>query len=263
MYLRFIICTVKFSEYIAINHVFKASDLLDACDSAASAKEQLRIAARDGKVDRARRGLYVSKVGPYRKGPPDSLEVIAAIDPNATVCYHTALDVLGVAHNVSFQREFRTGAIRSAFDYGGIRYVPYPPEEGMRTRRVRTGPAGRVNATTKEQTLCDCLSEPQRAGGLEEVVRATSAFAYVDAGAVLEIAGALGKTDAARIGWLLSEKAEDWRVPGEVLSGLRSLLGKGPYRFGPAREGSEGWSPEWRLTFPEPIEEVESWITRK
>lgn len=201
--------------------------------------------------------------GRYLDTFPDSLEVIAAIDPDAPVCYHSALDVLGVAHDVSFQREFRTDELRASFEYRGVRYVPYPSDAGLRTHKVRTDVAGRVNTTTKEQTLCDCLSRPDRAGGIKEVVRAVSSFAYIDYDIVLEIARTLEKTDIARIGWVLSQKAADWSVPERVLDEMTSLLGKGPYRFGRTKAGNKGWSPDWRLIFPEPIEEVESWITRR
>lgn len=254
---------MKFTEYISTHHVFKTSELLAACDSRSSAEEQLRIATKTGKVARIRRGLYASMAGRYEGTSPDSLEIIIGADPNASVCYHTALDVLGVAHNVSSQREFRTSELRAAFDYQGIRYVPYPPEVDLRTRKVRTDVAGRVSVTTKEQTLCDCLARPDRAEGVEEVIRAVSSFAYIDCEIVFEIATSLDKTDISRIGWLLSEKRTDWNVPATMLNDLEALLGKGPYRFGRTKAGSEGWSPKWRLIFPESIEEVESWITRR
>ena len=254
---------MKFTEYISTHHVFKTGDLLDSCDSPASAEEQLRLAVKTGKVERIRRGLYASMTGRYLGVLPDSLEVIAAIDPDASLCYHSALDVLGVAHSVSFQREFRTDELRTGFEYRGIRYVPYPSEAGLCTRKVRTDAAGRISVTTKEQTLCDCLSRPDRAGGVEEVIRAVSSFAYIDCEAVLETAMRLEKTDIARIGWVLSQKASDWDVPAATLGEMRSLLGKGPYRLGRAQAENKGWSPEWRLILPEPVEEVESWIARR
>ncbi len=254
---------MKFTEYISSHHVFRTRELLASCDSPSSAEEQLRVAIRSGKVERIWHGLYASMAGRYQGAPPDSFEVIAAIDPDAPVCYHSALDVLGVAHGVSFRREFRTDKLRASFEYGGVRYVPYPSEPGLRTRKARTDAESRVKTTTKEQTLCDCLSRPDRAGGIEEVLRAVSSFAYIDCDIVLEIARTLGKTDIARIGWVLSEKAADWRVPGRVLDEMASLLGRGPYRFGRAKAGNGGWSPEWRLIFPEAMEEVRSWIARK
>ncbi len=252
---------MKFTEYISTHHVFKTSDLLDSCDSPSSAEEQLRIAVKTGKVERIRQGLYASMVGRYEGTLPDSLEVIAGIDPEAIVCYHTALDVLGVAHDVSFQREFQTNKLKTSFEYRGIRYVPYPSGVDLRTRKIRTDAVRRINVTTKEQTLCDCLARPDRAGGIKESIRTVSSFAYIDCNIVVELAISLDKTSVSRIGWLLSQKASDWRVPEEALDKLRSLLGKGPYRLGKTKAGNEGWSPEWRLVFPEPIEEVESWIT--
>lgn len=254
---------MKFTEYISTHHVFRTNELLAACDSPSSAEEQLRVAVKTGKAERIRRGLYASMVGKYQRTIPDSLEIIAAIDSDAPVCYHSALDVLGVAHEMSFQREFRTDKLRAAFEYRGLRYIPYPAEGGLRVRKVRTDVAGRINTTTKEQTLCDCLSRPDRAGGIEEVVRSVSSFAFVDCDIILEIAKTLEKTDIARIGWVLSQKATDWHVSDKMLSEMAQLIGKGPYRFGRAKAGNEGWSPEWRLIFPEPMEEVKSWIVRK
>ena len=120
----------------------------------------------------------------------------------------------------------------------------------------------RAVKTTKEQTVIDCLEKPSLSGGVEEAVRSLTAFVYLDVDALLFLLEGRRASTVSRVGWLLEEKAKDWRVEADTLSKLAARLGGGPYRFGHARAGDGGWSPRWKLLLPERNEEVETWIMR-
>lgn len=252
---------MKFTEYIARHQVFTTSELMAAMDSPAAAEQQLRLAVRSGAVERARRGLIVSNSGRYEGAPVDPYDVVAAADPGAVLSYHSALEAHGVAHNVGFACQFRSDVVRRPFELRGVRYVPCGPTGGVASRPVRGGSSRRV-ATTREQTVVDCLGSPARAGGAEEAVRSLTAFAYLDVDVLVDTVAALGPSMAARVGWILSEKQDDWHVVKDALDALRAMVGAGPYRLGGKPAGPGGFSAEWRLILPEANEEVGSWITR-
>ncbi|MBQ3283009.1 MAG: hypothetical protein IJH42_04065 [Atopobiaceae bacterium] len=241
--------------------MFTTSDLMGAMDSPAAAEQQLRLAVRSGAVERARRGLLVSNSGRFEDAPVDPYDVVAAADPLAVLSYHSALEAHGVAHNAGFACQFRSRLVKASFEFRGVRYVPCGSPDGIASGPVRGGASRRV-ATTREQTVVDCLASPAKAGGAEEAVRSLSAFAYLDLDALVAAVSGLGPSMASRVGWLLSEKRGDWHVGQDVLDALRGMTGSGPYRLGARGAGPGGFSAEWRLILPEADEEVASWITR-
>ena len=251
---------MKFKEYIETHQVFTVDDLCPVA-SKASAKTLLRRALDAGEVERARRGLYVSKTGKFTGESPDPFRVLAAVDPEAVVSYHSALAAHGVAHNVSFECTFRSQTVRTPFEYGGVLYVPYDDGDSPLTQTIRARAFGSVSATTREQTLVDCLARPSRSGGIEEAVRSCSAFPYVDVDALTALLRDAPAATVARAGWLLEAKADDWNVSELALEELESLLGRGPVKLDPSSKENRGWCGRWRLCLPDEEREVLSWIS--
>lgn len=253
---------MKFSDYIGRHHVFTTPSLLGAMDSPAAAEEQLRLAVRSGAVERVRRGLLVSNRGRFEDVPVDQFEVVAALDASAIVSYHSALEAHGVAHNAGFVCRFRSDTVRAGFDFRGVAYRPCGPVRNVRSKTLRSS-WGPYLATTREQTVIDCLGKPALAGGVEETVRSLTAFVYLGVEELVGLASEAGPSMASRVGWLLSEKGDEWHVDEGDLARLESALGLGPYRLGHAADGAPtGWSAKWKLILPENREEMESWITR-
>ena len=252
---------MKFTEYISTHQVFTTSDLMAAMDSPSAAEEQLRLAIRAGKVERARRGLLVSNHGRFQDAPVDPSAVVAVLDASAVASYHSALEAYGVAHNVGFAFQFRSDAVRSGFAFRGIRYEPVGPVGDAQWRVARFGGV-RARVATREQTVVDCMDCPSRSGGVEEAVRSLTALAYIGVETLVTLAERRSSATASRVGWLLGQKGEDWAVTGDQLARLESRLGTGPYRLGRPRQGETSWSARWRLLLPADEEEVATWITR-
>jgi predicted transcriptional regulator of viral defense system len=250
---------MKFTDYINSHHAFTTARLMSAMDSPDAAEEQLRLAVKSGSVERARRGLLVSNHGRYQDAPLDPVELLAALDPAAVLSYHSALGAWGVAHDAGFTCRFRSDYVRSAFAFRGVSYEPCGPLGGVPVAGVRTS-WGRRRVTTREQTVFDCLGRPHLSGGAEEAVRGASAFVWLDVNALARLAVGAGPSAAARAGWLLEQKQDDWHVGEEALTRLQAALSHGPYRLGHV-QGEGGWSARWRLVLPESNEEVTSWIT--
>ena len=113
-----------------------------------------------------------------------------------------------------------------------------------------------------QAAVIDCLEKPILAGGVEEAVRSLTTFVYLDVEKLIDLAVSAGVSAISRVGWLLSEKKNEWHVSENSLAQLESKLGSGPYRLGPmTKRSSTGWVTRWKLILPEDKEEVESWIT--
>ena len=253
--------SMKFKEYIDRNHVFTVPQLAESCgifDS--SVKTTLRRAVAAGQIERARRGVYVSKSGRFAAAEVDPFELVSSIDPKAVISFHSALEAHGVAHNVGSVCQFRSASIKSAFEYSGVSYVPFPPANGIPTQSVRGRGGLRTTVTTREQTIVDCLSHPDRCGGIEEALMSISLFPYIDAEALKKVVSGKSASLAARTGWLLEQKADKWRIPPDVLDEFEGMAKGGPFKLDKDSTKSRGWSRRWRLCLPEEEEEAGKWL---
>ena len=92
--------SMKFKEYIDRTHVFTVSQLAESCGmSDSSAKTTLRRAVAAGQIERARRGVYVSKSGRFAAAEVDSFELVSSIDPKAVISFHSAPDFCRLARS--------------------------------------------------------------------------------------------------------------------------------------------------------------------
>lgn len=253
--------SMKFRDYIEQVHVFTNQRLAEGCGlSAASAKTMLKRAVEAGGIERVRRGLYVSKTGRFAISDVDPFELISALDAEAVLSFHSALEAHGVAHNVSSVCQFRSAAVKGSFEYSGVVYIPITFTEDIPTQKLRGKSGLRIAATTREQTIVDSLDYPERCGGIEEALMSVSLFPYIDLDALLGLVSESSASLAARTGWLLEQKAGDWRVPSDVLEKLSAMASGGPYKLDKNSRRSQGWSRRWKLCLPAYEEEVESWV---
>lgn len=253
--------SMKFKEYIDRTHVFTVSQLAESCGmSDASVATTLRRAVAAGHVERARRGVYVSKSGRFAAAEVDSFELVSSIDPKAIISFHSALEVHGVAHNVGSVCQFRSASIKSAFGYSGVSYVPFPLANDLPTQSVRGRGGLRTMVTTREQTIVDCLSHPDRCGGIEEALMSISLFPYIDVEALKKLVSSQSASLAARTGWLLERKTDKWRISSDVLDEFEEMAKGGPFKLDKDSTESHGWSRRWRLCLPEKEEETKKWL---
>ena len=219
------------------------------------------MALASGTVERVRRGLYVSNAPVFESKVPDPYEVVVALDDDAVLSYHSALEALGVAHNVSFACHFRSNVVRSSFSYDGVAYLPHDDKKAVLTQKIRGRAFGSVLCTTREQTFFDCLKHPEWSGGIEEVVRSLSAFAYVDTVVLANLALADSASMAARVGWLLDAKSTAWKVPESVLRDLLEASQGVKSKFNKRSIAAGGWSSKWSMVLPDAEEEMMAWIS--
>lgn len=177
-----------------------------------------------------RRGLYAvipsgSQAG--RFGPNRYL-VAAHFRPDTILCYHTALEVMGHAHNTSHTLYgFTSGTpCNAAWREYRFRMLQFPQglenavdrNKGIVTREVE---GSELKLTGPERTLVDCLNCPAYAGGVEEATISLRGIPLFDLDAVAQYLELLGISRVfAAVGAFLEQDAKRLFVPDRLLAEL-------------------------------------------
>jgi predicted transcriptional regulator of viral defense system len=145
--------------------------------------------ARTGRVKRLRNALWAVVPLGVDAGThtPDPYLVAAAAGRGAPLGYHTALELLGVAQSVFRTKTVVSDRRSSSFVFGDYQVefvrppaaLAKPGGEDLGVGFVEYAGA-RLRATGRERTLVDCLTQPLRAGGLEEVLNSVLGFGVLD-----------------------------------------------------------------------------------
>lgn len=220
-------------------------------------------AVNKGLADRVMRGIYVSRSGRFTQTTPDPYVIASAVSEDVVILYHSALELHGLAHSPTRRIQFSSSRIVSDFRYRDIEFKRYDHPQGadavFSTMLVHR-PAGLVRVTTRERTLVDCINRMDLSGGAEEVSRSLASLPYVDAHNVLAYLKELASpVAAARTGWFLEQRAQEWYVSESALNEIKDMLRLGPYYL--TRDHQAGvWDPSWRLYLPADEADIRRWV---
>jgi predicted transcriptional regulator of viral defense system len=252
-------------SYLEEHHVFSLDEFRGEFGEGRTPYNLLVRATKKGTVDRATRGVYVSRAGRFALDDPDPFLVAAKVSVDVVMVYHSALELHGLAHAPTRRVQFSSSTSITPFNYRDFEFRRYRPPaltemDAVQSTTLMRRPEGVVRVTTRERTLVDCLSRMDLSGGLEEVARSLAGLPYVDASNVLAYLRELcSPTVVARTGWLLEQRASEWYVSEDALEKMRSMLGKGPYYLTQNNEAGR-WVPSWRLYLPENADDLERWV---
>jgi predicted transcriptional regulator of viral defense system len=224
-----------------------------------AAMKRLVYHAKQGALKPIGRGLWAAV--PPGVDPaafePDRFSVAAAARPDAVVCLHGALELLGAAHSEWRVCTAYTAERRAAIEMPSYRVEllghPEPLRRGGRERLGlrETRRLGRtVSFTGPERTLIEGLRRPERAGGLAELVESAAGFASLDFEllvAVLEAYGERALWGAA--GWFLERFRESFLPPAALLARLEAERPRAPQYLVRSERGGR-LAARWNLILP-------------
>ncbi|MBN1628418.1 MAG: hypothetical protein JW990_01520 [Thermoleophilia bacterium] len=228
--------------------------------SRAVSYRHLAYFARSGRVKRVRNALY-AVVPPGVAAAtyaPDPYLVAAAAGHGAPLAYHTALELLGVAHSVFRTKTVLSPRRSSSFAFGDYRvdFVP-PPKALVRSANLDLGLASvtygatTLTITGRERSLVDCLTQPARAGGLEEVLNSVTGFGVVELTGMESYLRALRLRRAwAVTGYFLENQQTRLFVPDDVLARWEGESPRSRQYWLPGQRGGF-LAKRWNLVVPE------------
>lgn len=159
---------------------------------------------------------------------PDRYLVAAAVRPDGVLAHHAALELLGAAHSDWRVCSVLTDKPRAPVSLGSVRieFLPHPAAlrerhgESLGVRTIdRLGRTLRI--TGPERTLLDGLRQPDRAGGLEEIVESAAGFGVLDLRLLRHLLEAYDEKRLwAATGWFLERHRDRFFVPDDYLAAL-------------------------------------------
>jgi predicted transcriptional regulator of viral defense system len=256
---------MKTADFFATYPVFsldEATRLLEPPGGRAGAVSRLKHHLRSGRLVLAARGVYAVVPAGLQAGrfQPDPYLVAAAARPDAVFCYHSALELLGVAHSVWSGCTVFTARRRRPASLPGaeVHFLEDPqPLRTLARRDLGTATVehhGRVlRVTGPERTLVEGLRRPRPAGGLEELLDSASAFPTLDLDLLEAVLSAYGTAHLwAAAGWFLERFAPTFHVPATALESFARRRPRSAQYLERDRRGGT-LLPRWNLIVPDAV----------
>jgi len=241
---------------------FVAAHAHEAGRSPATSLTLLKRGVASGRLLHLRRGVYA--VVPPGVDPKhaevDRFLLAGALTPDAVVAFHAALELHGRAYSTWSRVHVWTHHRSKPWRWRGGEVVPVLVPAAFRgtesaahgvTTRHHAGST--VQVTSLERTLVDVLDQPDKGGSWEEILRSAAMIEFVDLDAVLAHTVRIGRAlTAARVGWVLSQRADAWHVDDAHLAVLRERRPDSPTYLDTARAAGR-LQATWNLIVPDSL----------
>ena len=249
------------SEFIRAHPVFTLEEIANAfgSDSTRTMMHRLRRHIEANRLMQLERGLYAS-VPPEQKETtfsPDPFVTARVSRPDAVFCYHSALELLGVAHSAWNQCAVFCTSRRPPLSLTSSQVVfldhPGPLRKGgdvlLGTRKVeRRGVLLRV--TGPERTLVEGFRRPDLTGGVPELVNSAGGFPVLDLSLLERVLTRYSTRQLwGAVGWFLERYQETFHVPDEF---LKRLEARRPHaaQYIPRRQRGGVLASRWNVILP-------------
>lgn len=218
--------------FLATHPVFSVDEFYNVVrggrTSRHAAMRRLRYAVRRGRLQLVERGLYAVVPPGVERFTPDRFLVAAALRQDAVLAYHSALELLGLAHSVYRDVFYLTARPRKDVRLAGGRVRALRHPKALRARsteafgvETRERAGVKIRLTGPERTLVDSVLLPRYAGGLDEVMEAARSVSSLDLDRLEHYLSLLDQRRAyAIMGFVLEQAAERLFVPGAMLDRL-------------------------------------------
>jgi|WetSurMetagenome_2_1015567.scaffolds.fasta_scaffold379104_1 predicted transcriptional regulator of viral defense system len=225
----------------------------------AAAYNFIKNRRRAGRLAAIKEGLYfVVRPGATETTTTlDEFLITSKLAPDATLAFHTALDVLGFGHSLFSTHYYfsKTSRRPVRFRKGLFRCVKYPATllksnaHGFGLEKVeRLGQ--KVVTTGKERTLVEALEHPEYCGGFEEMYRSLEKLPYLQFDNVAEYLELRRKKKLyAVVGFFLEQHREEFHVEESLLRNLERAKPSTPDYWQRSKKAS-AFAKRWNLVVP-------------
>lgn len=259
---------MKPTDFFSRHPVFRFEEFRDAHQAAGDRSPEttgsvLKQHVAAGNLLNVRRGLYarVPEGADAATFWVDPYLVASRLAPDAVIAYHSALQLLGIAHSQSQRLTYLSARRGKPFTFQDTEFVPVlvpavlrklPDLGGGLREERRHGLAVRV--TGYERTLVDVLDAPGHGGGWEEIWRSLEGIEFVDLDLVVDYALRLRSAlTAARVGFYLEQHKDELLVEDRHLEGLHVHAPAQPRYFERRHRKGGKLVPRWNLIVPEQV----------
>lgn len=252
-------------EFLEHAPVFTLSELVQwlqknpAKTPRAAAYNFIKNRRRSGQLAVVKEGLYfvVRPGATATRTPLDEFLIASKLAPDATLAFHTALDVLGFGHSLFSTHYYFSKTPRRPirFRKALFRCVKFPTtllkghayEFGLE-KVERLGQ--KIVTTGKERTLVESLEHPEYSGGFEEMYRSLEKLPYLQFDTLVKYLDLRRKKKLYAVaGFFLEQHREEFHVEESLLRQLESTKPSTPDYWDRAKKES-AFAKRWNLVVP-------------
>lgn len=229
--------------------IFRKSDVVELIGDKRRAEVLLLTYQKRGYIQKIRRDLYC--ILDLATGLPDvsRYEIACAIQTDAYIAYHTALEYHGLAHQFWYDVQVATARPFTHFEHAECAFVSVSNKicYGVEEPRFDRG----VHVTNLERTIVDCILRMDLAGGAEEFLHCMEGVKTLRTTEIIKVLQAYNAPVAyQKVGCVLELLQFPINNLNQVLQLCRTQAGTA-VNFLTNREGSTVYQSKWKLYVPE------------
>ena len=171
--------------------IFKTEDILKEVSSESQMFATIRTLIKSERIAKLKGGLYAT-INPITQDIfANRFEIATAIQKEAFVGYHSALEFYGLGNQMYSEVHVLTPTQYAEQTIGELNYLFFKTNYFYGISVIEQNTTIRI--TELERTVVDCLDRLDVAGGIEEVFTALSAISYCDEEKILKHLNNYGK----------------------------------------------------------------------
>lgn len=248
------VINMKYYEDFLKLEVFNLEDAKKVVGSIGNTKVILNSYLKKGLIKRVRRNLYCAVSLENREATADRYLVASKINNDAYLAYHSAFEIHGLSHQVSFIVYVASGQKISDFEFEGVlyKYVGKGLKEGITHYHLNN----KIKFTDLERTVVDCLDRLDYCGGVHELDE------------ILKICRVLDETKLAKYleiydkrilykkaGYFMERYQQSLGITNDLLSHIEKKTGNTrSYLDEKAKNGNGILIKRWGLIVPKTLE---------
>jgi predicted transcriptional regulator of viral defense system len=177
----------------------------------------------------------------------DRFQIACAIDRSAYISYHSVFEYTKLTNNKIDRIYISCNKRFADFEFEGTRYiyVTSPFEKGVVASRQNEG----IRLTTVERSIVDGIKDPDKMGGLEELLRCLSGVVYCDDAKIVEY---LEEYDIRflyqKTGYILSRFKDKLKISGYFFDHCKEKAGKSTRYLS---KDANRYCSDWKLVVPD------------
>lgn len=245
---------MKYYENFLKLEVFNLEDAKKVVGNIDNAKVILNSYIKKGIVKRVRRNLYCAVNLESREALADRYLIGSKINESAYLTHHSAFEVHGLSHQVSFVVYVASDSKISDFEFEGVlyKYVGKGINEGITHYRLNE----KVRFTDLERTVVDSMDRPDYCGGIHELDEILKICPVLDEAKLLKYLEAYDKKVLyKKAGYFLERYQQSLGITDSFLSLIEKRTGSmKKYLSEEALNGNGVLIKRWGLIVPKIFE---------
>lgn len=260
---------VDSAAFFATHPVFSLTEATAAWGprrGSAAVVNRLKHHLKTGRLKRLARELYAVVPAGHDASnfQPDPFLVARALRPDAVFCYHSAIELLGVAHSAWNQCTVFSATRRAPLKLtaGQVLCLDHPAalrkERDVLLGTQKVERLGRLLCvTTPERTLVEGFRRPELVGGLSELTTSAAGFATLDLALLERVLNKYASRQLwGAVGWFLERHQSTFHVPAAYLKRLENRRSRSP-QYVPRGQRGGVLVARWNVILPTEVARTE------